>query len=258
MTDGGPSAQRRAVGEQVRPHILLGQGPAQLSGSKQLRVATKHEPNGLASRAGGSRSCYRPWASRPHPDPGVSFQALRSAPQGWGDVIQPHASPQSSLTGSLALQRNLLFCALPAPLPRTLCSSWGHFHLLSAHHAPCYIISNSSLQNPHNSLRGRTVLSPGLQMRTQQLKENGPLAHGHGTCQWHSWDSNPARSSGCAALGFSPLHRTYRGACHKPPKPRVKPTHTHTHTHPVQPADTSGPFPNTYTLLQIRGFQTCF
>lgn len=192
------------------------------------------------SRAGGSRSRYRPWASRPQPDPGVSFQALRSAPQGGGDVIQPHASPQSSLTGSLAL---------PAPPPRTLCSSWGHFHLLSAHHAPCSIISNSSLQNPHNSLQGRTVLAPGLQTREQPLRENGPLPHGLGTCQWHSWDSNLASSSGCVALGFFPLHRTYRGACHKP-----KPTHTH----PVQPADISGPFPNTYTLLEIRGFQACF
>lgn len=107
--------------EQVRRCIFLGRGPTQLSGSKQLQVATKHELNGLVSRAGGSRSCYRPWASRPQPDPGVSFQALRSAPQGVGNVIQPHPSPYSSPSGSLALQRNQLFCPLlPNPGPCAL------------------------------------------------------------------------------------------------------------------------------------------
>lgn len=80
----GPGRSARLRTEQVRPRTLAEQGPTQLSGSKQRRVATKHEPDGLVSRAGGSRSCYRPWASRAQPDPGVSFQAPRSAPQGGG------------------------------------------------------------------------------------------------------------------------------------------------------------------------------
>lgn len=41
-----PSAQRRPLGEQVRPHTLLGQGPAQLSGSNSSELLPNMNPTG--------------------------------------------------------------------------------------------------------------------------------------------------------------------------------------------------------------------
>lgn len=46
---------------------LPGTGPVRLSSSKHSELLPN--TNGLVSRAGGRRSCYRPQASGPQPDP---------------------------------------------------------------------------------------------------------------------------------------------------------------------------------------------
>lgn len=129
VPDRGPSAQCQAGGRAGETSHLPGAGPRPVVRQQTARVATKHELNRLVSRAGGRRSCYRPWASRPQPDPGVSFQALRSAPQGWGgggrDPTPGGALPSKGICSSAP-------SLSPLPATLTLCSAWGHFHLLSA------------------------------------------------------------------------------------------------------------------------------
>ena len=63
----GPWHSTRLGAEQVRPHV----SPRQALPSCQAANSSELLPNmnRLVSQAGGSRSCYRPWASGPHPDP---------------------------------------------------------------------------------------------------------------------------------------------------------------------------------------------
>lgn len=153
------------------------------------------------------------------PDPVSPFRLSGQHPRvGGGDSTPPQ--PTVSSRGSLALQRNPLCTLHATPRPRPLCSSWGHFHLLLAHHAAHSRFHNSFLQNPHNSLRGRTALSAGFQTRKQQLRENGPLACGHSPRQWQG---SILTQPGPLALspGCPPTQRSRP----QPPEPRVKPTH---------------------------------
>lgn len=102
----------------------------------------------------------------------------------------PTVSPQR------ALPSRKISCSTLSPPPRILCSTWGHpiCHLPTGA-PPSSVISNSSLQTPLRTRRGRALLFPGLQMRKPGLRENGPLAQGHCTCQGQG-----RGACGCGAL----------------------------------------------------------
>lgn len=62
----GPQHSASLGAEQVRPRIFLGWTPPSCQAANSSELLPNM--NKLLSRAGGSRSCYRPWASRPQPD----------------------------------------------------------------------------------------------------------------------------------------------------------------------------------------------
>lgn len=116
--------------------------------------------------AGGSRSCYRPWASGPQPDPsvaGVSFQAPRSAPQG-----SAHSPPTPELCPPRPLEKS----AVPLPplcilemLPVAICPL-------------CALAGECSLQSWEPRLSNLLVID------REALAQRLATCRGHSTFQW--------------------------------------------------------------------------
>lgn len=65
----GPWHSTRLGAEQVRPHVVLRLALPSCQAANSFKLLPNTNRNRRVSQAGGSRSCYRPWASGPQPDP---------------------------------------------------------------------------------------------------------------------------------------------------------------------------------------------
>lgn len=116
--DPGGSARLGTAGETLRLPVL-GSHPVV---RQQTALGCYQTQMLLVSGAGGHRFCYRPWASRPQPDPNLAWCLLSDSKVsmlGQGDMSQAHCTvlPNRRPCHVLPLRKwTVLASSCPTPL----------------------------------------------------------------------------------------------------------------------------------------------